>query len=198
MNMNFQKRLEIIPLQERAFIEGTIEYIGNEWIFFDETNEEAFELEELGDEVEVYINDQWKKGTLIDNTIIYIKNDIHYLQNGDRIRYNKKLTYSFKTLIEELNDQSYLNFVKTLNELSYSLFDCIYCHNYLVFLQKRDKKEGMNVMIFDNEEQICVVQHYFFRKGHELTDRFEFSKSDGKRLICSFLQSNSDGNTNEC
>lgn len=185
--MNIQKRLEIIPLQERSFIEGTIENIGDEWIFFDETNEEAFELEDLGQEIEIYINDHWEKGTLLDNTIVYITNDIHYLKNGDRIRYNKKLAYSFKTLIEELNDQSYLNFVNTLNNLTYSLYDCIYCHNFLLFLKEKEIKEGMNVIVFDNENQICVVQHYFFRKGEEVNDRFEFSQSNGKRVICSFL-----------
>lgn len=185
--MNFQKKLKIIPYQERSYIEGTIECIGEEWIFFDEINEEASELEELGSEFEVFINGHWERGTLIENTLLYIKNDFHYLKDGDQIRYQKKLVPSFKELIEELSDSCYMNFVKTLNSFSFSLYDCIYCHNFLPLLQKREKKEGMNVIIFDNEDQICVVQHYFYRKNQERTDRFEFSQSDSKRLVSTFL-----------
>lgn len=185
--MNIQNKLASIPLQERAYIEGTIEYIGEEWIFFDEINEEAFELEDLGTELEILKEDnRWYKGILIEKTLLYVENDFHYLKNGDHIRYKKKLTYSFKELIDELSEPSYLNFVKTLNSFSYSLFDCVYCHNFLSFLYCQENKEGMNVIVFDNQDQICVVQHYFSRKTEKCNDRFEFAQSNGKRLVCSF------------
>ncbi|WP_458414372.1 DUF2777 family protein [Schinkia sp. CFF1] len=188
--MNLHRKLAVIPFQERAYIEGTIERIGDDWIFFDEINHEAFELNDLGDEFEVQLNGIWKKGTLIEDTILLINHDFHYLTNGDYIRYKKNLTYSFKKLIEELSEESYLHFVKTLNSLSYSLYDCVFCNNFLSFLELREQKEGMNVIIFDNEEQICVVQHYFYRDGTNaktFKDRFEFAQNDGNRTVCTFL-----------
>ena len=186
--MSLQRKLAVIPFQERAFVEGTLEQIGDEWIFFDEINEEAFELGELTAELEVFLNGTWAKGILIDNTLLYIENDFHYFKDGDRIRYKKTLTHSFKQLIEELSEESYMSFVNTLNSLSYSLYDCVFCNNFLDLLQMRQGKEGMNVMIFDNEEQICVVQHYFSRHtNNKIEDRFEFALSDGKRVIGSYL-----------
>ncbi|HHW39131.1 MAG TPA: DUF2777 family protein [Bacillales bacterium] len=186
--MNLHRKLTVIPFQERAFVEGTLEQIGDEWIFIDESNEEAFELGELSVELEVFLRGTWAKGILIDNTLLYIENDLHYFKDGDRIRYIKKLTHSFKKLIEELSEESYMSFVKTLNSLSYSLYDCVFCNNFLDLLQMRQVKEGMNVIIFDNEEQICVVQHYFSRHcDNKIEDRFEFALSDGKRIIASYL-----------
>lgn len=186
--MNIHKKLDVIPFQERAFIEGTIECIGDDWIFFDEINEEAFELTQFSSELEILLNGNWVKGTLMEHEVLYIENDLHYLKNGDQLRFKKNLSYSFKQLIEELTEDSYLNFVKTLNSLSYSLYDCIYCNNFLSFLQTRQLKEGMNVILFDNEEQICVVQHFFHRHEDKIIqDRFEFSISDGKRVICTYL-----------
>lgn len=188
--MTIHKRLALIPKQDRAYIEGTLECIGEEWIFFDEMNEEAFDLEEIGSEFEILKEDnRWYRGILIENTLLYIENDFHYIKNGDRIRYKKKLSYSFKELIKELSESSYLNFVKTLNDFSYSLFDCVYCHNFLSFLYERDNKEGMNVIVFDNQDQICVVQHYFNRSKNtdDSRDRFEFAQSNGKRILCTSL-----------
>lgn len=186
--MSLHRKLAVIPFQERAFIEGTLEQIGDEWIFFDEINEEAFELGELTEELEVLLKGTWMKGVLIDKTLLYIDNDFHYFENGDRVRYKKNLTYSFKGLIEELSEESYLSFVNTLNSLSYSLYDCNFCNNFHDLLQMRQVKEGMNVMIFDNEEQICVVQHFFSRHYHKkVQDRFEFALSDGKRIISSYI-----------
>lgn len=187
--MNLHKKLSVIPVQERAYIGGTIECIGDEWIFIDEVNEVASDLSELGQDLEVQIDGNWVKGTLIENTLFYIENGYFYLSNGDKVRAKKNLTYAFKQLIDELSVESYLQFVNTLNSLSYSLYDCMYCHNFLSFLEKSKEKEGMNVMVFDNEVQICVVQHFFYR-GENITavqDRFEFALNDGKRVICSYL-----------
>ncbi len=181
--LNLERKLSVIPDQERAFIEGTITNIGNELLFVDDINEEAYDLEDLSIELEIHLNGRWKKGTIIDDTILYIDNNIHYLKDGDYVRFRKSLPYALEQLIEELSDEAYLQFVKTLNSLSYSLYDCIYCHNFLSFLESRFIKEGMNVMIFDNEEQLCVVQHFFDRRSENKQDRFEYTQSDGKRLV---------------
>ncbi|HHY72530.1 MAG TPA: DUF2777 family protein [Bacillus bacterium] len=193
--MSLYRKLAAIPFQERAYVEGTIELIGNDWIFFDEVNEEASELQDLGLELEVLINGNWEKGTLIENMLLYLENDFHYLTNGDSIRFKKKLGHSFKQLIEELSEETYLNFVKALNSFGFSLYDCVYCNNFLSFLQTRELKDGMNVVLFDNGDQICVVQHYFYR-GSDVTggvndfqDRFEFAQNDGKRMVCAYLSS---------
>ncbi|WP_102347402.1 DUF2777 family protein [Bacillus sp. Marseille-P3661] len=185
---SLHKKLTSIPEQERAYIEGTVEYIGDQWIFFDEINEEASELESLENKFQVYRNDSWKNGTLIDGTMVSLDNDFSYLVNGDKIRYRKRLSFSFQELLEELDENAFLNLVRTLNSMSYSLYDCIFCNNFLPLLHKRKEQTGMNVIVFENGDQICIVQHYFIRKNGEYTDRFEFSQSNGNRVVCSYIK----------
>ena len=60
--MNRQQRIRLYDFQERAYTEGTVEQINEQWIFFDEETEEAEMLDDyLQQEIEVFRLNRWKK-----------------------------------------------------------------------------------------------------------------------------------------
>ncbi|WP_312475544.1 DUF2777 domain-containing protein [Neobacillus sp.] len=181
--MNRQQRMRLYDIQKRAYTEGNVEQINNQWIFFDEETEEAAMLEDyLQQEIEIFRMNRWKKGVLCESGKIRIGTDAIMLRDHDIVRIRKHLIYSLERLLDGINDDAFFQFVTTLNSLNFSIFDCIYCYNHLSFLADQQRKDGVNFMVFDNQEQICNVQHHFFY-FEKVNDRFEFTLNTGKRLI---------------
>ncbi|MBL4952360.1 DUF2777 domain-containing protein [Neobacillus sp. YIM B02564] len=181
--MNRQHRMHLYDIQNRAYTEGTVEQINDQWIFFDEETEEAVMLEDfLQQEMEIYRLNRWKKGILYEAGKIRIGNEVMMLRDHDRVRIRKHLIYSLERLLEGINDDAFIQFVTTLNSLNFSIFDCIYCYNHLSFLSDENRKDGVNFMVFDNQNEICNVQHHFCYY-EKINDRFEFTINTGKRLI---------------
>lgn len=181
--MNRQHRMKLYDLQQRAYTEGTVEQINDQWIFFDEETEEASMLDEfLQQEVEIFRLNRWRKGVLQELGKISIGKERIMLRDHDQVRIRKHLIYSLERLMEGINDDAFFQFVTTLNSLNFSIYDCIYCYNHLTFLGDEERKDGVNFMVFDNQEQICSVQHHFFY-FEKVNDRFEFTLNTGKRLI---------------
>lgn len=187
--MNRQQRLKLIEFQNRAFLEGTIEYINDQWIFFEKETDEASLLEEfLHQEIEVYRYSRWKRGVLFEGGKISSMDEVLILKDHDVIRIRKNLIYSLERLLEEISDDAFYQFITHLNSLRFSIYDCIYCYNHLTFLSNEERKEGVNFIIFDNLDDICSIQHHFryYEKRH---DRFEFTLNNGKRTIIEKLSS---------
>lgn len=187
--MNRQQRSKLIEFQTRAFIEGTVEYINEQWVFFENETEEASLLEEyLHQEIEVFRHSRFRKGVLFEDGKIGFTDEILVLKNNDTIRIRKNLIYSLERLLEEISDDAFYQFVTHLNSLKFSVYDCIYCYNHLTFLNKEVRKEGVNFIIFDNQDDICSIQHHFcyYEKKN---DRFEFTLNNGKRTIIEKLTS---------
>ncbi|CAH2713520.1 hypothetical protein BACCIP111895_00656 [Neobacillus rhizosphaerae] len=181
--MNRQQRMSLYDIQKRAYTEGIVEQINNQWIFFDEETEEAAMLEDyLQQEIEIFRMNRWKKGVLCESGKIRIGTDAIMLRDHDIVRIRKHLIYSLERLLDGINDDAFFQFITTLNSLNFSIFDCIYCYNHLSFLADQQRKDGVNFMVFDNQEQICNVQHHFFY-FEKVNDRFEFTLNTGKRLI---------------
>lgn len=181
--MNRQQRIKLFEHQSRAYTEGTVEMINEQWIFFDEETEEAVLLDEyLHQEIEVFRFNRWKKGILFEAGKICLTDEIDFLRNNDLVRIRKHLIYSLERLLEGMNDEAFIQFVTTLNSLQFSIYDCLYCYNHLSFLTDENKKNGVNFMVFDNQEQICNVQHHFCYY-EKTNDRFEFTLNTGKRLV---------------
>ena len=181
--MNRQQRLKLYDIQARSYNEGTVETINDQWIFFDEETEEASLLDDfLQQEVEIFRLNRWRKGILFDSGKIIINKEVIMLRDHDLLRIRKHLIYSLERLLEGINDDAFFQFVTTLNSLNFSIFDCIYCYNHLSFLSDEHRKDGVNFMVFDNQEEICNVQHHFFY-FEKVNDRFEFTLNTGKRLI---------------
>lgn len=187
--MRRQQREKLIEFQNRAFFEGTIEYINEQWVFFESESEEASLLEEyLHQELEVYRHGRWRKGFLCEDGKMTAASENIHLKNNDTIRIRKNLIYSLERLLEEISDDAFYQFITHLNSLRFSIYDCIYCYNHLTFLNKEERKEGVNFFIFDNQEDICSIQHHFWYY-EKRNDRFEFTINNGKRTIIEKLTS---------
>jgi hypothetical protein len=181
--MNRQQRLKLYNTQVRAYTEGAIEQINDQWIFFDAETEEATLMEDfLQQEVEVFRLNRWKRGVLIESGKMAIGKEILLLRDQDLVRVRKHIIYSLERLLDAINDDAFFQFVTTLNSLDFSIYDCLYCYNHLTFLTDDTRKDGVNFMVFDNQSQICNVQHHFCYY-EKTNDRFEFTLNTGKRLI---------------
>ncbi|RLQ97236.1 DUF2777 domain-containing protein [Falsibacillus albus] len=181
--MNHQDRNQFLEKQTRAFTAGTAEMIDNQWVFFDEETDEASMLEYYIDhEIEVFRFNQWEKGKLRDNGKIKLPYGTVSLDHAAAIRIRKNLVFSLEMLLDDLNDDAFVQFITSLNSAHFSIYDCIYCHNHLSFLSKEGRREGVNFLMFDNSENICSVQHHF-RYSQKDQDRFELTLNTGKRFI---------------
>jgi hypothetical protein len=181
--MNRQQRLKLYNTQVRAYTEGAIEQINDQWIFFDAETEEATLMEDfLQQEVEIFRLNRWKRGVLIESGKMAIGKEILLLRDQDLVRVRKHIIYSLERLLDAINDDAFFQFVTTLNSLDFSIYDCLYCYNHLTFLTDDTRKDGVNFMVFDNQSQICNVQHHFCYY-EKTNDRFEFTLNTGKRLI---------------
>lgn len=187
--MNRQQRTKLIEYQSRAFTVGTVEFINDQWVFFDKETEEAALLDEfLHQEIEVYRMKRWKKGVLFEEGRISSPDEVLILKDQDTIRIRKLLVFSLEKLLDEINDDAFFQFITTLNSMRFSIYDCIYCYNQLNFLSTSERKSGVNFIVFDNQEQICNIQHHFsyFEKTN---DRFEFTLNSGKRMVIEKISS---------
>jgi Protein of unknown function (DUF2777) len=181
--MRQQQRIKLLKQQQRAFTEGTVENINFQWIFFDDETDEASSIDDyMRNEVEVYRAGRWRPGLILEEGAIQLPHEVTYLKQNEQIRIRKKLLYSFENLLEKLTDDSFFQFVTTLNSLNFSTYDCIYSYNQLTFLDEATQRSGVNFFNFDNHSQICAVQHHF-SYGQNKNDRFEFTMNTGKRII---------------
>lgn len=181
--MNRQQRLKLYDIQKRSYTEGTVEQINGQWIFFDGETEEAVLMEDwVQQSIEIFRLNRWKKGKLIEAGKMAIGKATILLNDHDIVRVRKTLIYSLEKLLEAINDDAFVQFITTLNSLDFSIYDCLYCYNQLAFVTDDIRKDGVNFMVFDNQMQICNVQHHFCYYEN-LSDRFEFTLNTGKRLI---------------
>lgn len=177
------QRLQLIEQQSRAFSEGYIENINNQWVFFDHDTDEATMLDHyVGQEIEIFHHHKWIKGILEADGNFLHKNDTIFLLDKMKLRMRKQIIFSLEMLLDELTDEVFLQFIKTLNSLQFSIYDCLLSHNHLAFLDGATEKQGVNMLIFDNGDSVLSVHHHFIYE-HEKKDRFEFTMSTGKRLI---------------
>lgn len=181
--MNQQQRTELIKHQSRAFTNGSVEYINDQWVFFNDENDEAYPLEDFSNkEIEIFRGTRWRRGLLAANGTVVLKKETIFLHHEEKVRIKKQLFYSFERLLEELNDDSFFQFIMTLNSLSFSIYDCIYGYNQLTFLNDKKNCSGVNFFTFDNNQCVCSVQHHFVYSTKE-HDRFEFTQNTGKRIV---------------
>ncbi|WP_141433168.1 DUF2777 domain-containing protein [Bacillus sp. 03113] len=181
--MNKHQRTKLIENQNRAFTVGSIEFINNEWVFYnDETEESSLLSQFLFQEIEVQRYKRWKKGVLYENGKLQLSDEVIFLKENDMIKVRKHLIFSLERLLEELNDDAFYQFITSLNSMKFSIYDCLYCYNHLAFTNDAKQKIGVNFMVFDNEESICNVQHHFCYYEKQ-NDRFEFTLNTGRRIV---------------
>lgn len=180
-----EKKAKLLNLQSRSFIEGTVESINDQWVFFNNETEEASLLDDyLHTEIEVFHKHHWKKGLLLEDGKMKFSTRYTYcLQNNDEIRIRKELSFSFDCLLKELTDDVFIQFVTTLNSLQFSIYDCIHCFNQLMLVNESPETNGVNFLFFDNDALVCSVQHHFSYGAERIVDRFEFTLNTGKRML---------------
>jgi hypothetical protein len=185
--VNSTIKLNLIQNQKRAFVTGTVEYVNNEWLFYDLDSDDVHPVKASEEKLEVFCNQSWCTGLYKGHGKITTDFDDYELQHGDLIRLRRQLPFAFEQMVNELSDGTCLQFVKMLNELGFSIFDCIYNYNQLLFYEKKARRKGVSFYHFDNEDCICALQHHFER-GIKSFNRFEFTTSLGKRAIFSDYQ----------
>ncbi|MFX3622464.1 MAG: DUF2777 family protein [Ectobacillus sp.] len=179
-------RYHIMRNQPRAHTVGNVEYINEEWVFFDEESEEAFLLSEVAeDNFEIFYNNLWLPARFYENDMLKIENEIYAIQNGEKIRVRKKLQYVYEEWIKELSDPSFSTLTTALAELEYSLYDSIYCHNFLFFQVTKPPRQGVNFLIYDNGDIISSLHHHYIRGCSMTKDTFIFTRADGRSLTVS-------------
>lgn len=172
----------ILKSQPRSYMEGTIFFMNNEWIFFDNEDDEAYLLDELTNNTfEIFISNTWVTATIINHNEIIINHSKYLLIDGMKLKIPKSLQLAYQNFLDELSDQSFQKFTTTLDELEYSLFDCMICHHYLSFMNELPSI-GVNFFLFDNADMICSIHHHFIRNEGIIHDRFEFTRADGIRI----------------
>ncbi|QNG59645.1 DUF2777 family protein [Metabacillus idriensis] len=179
-----KERHHLLERQERAHVTGMIE-IGedNEILFYDDINEDVSLLQlHQNERIEILLHGSWYDGTYLTEGQILIPMGSHQLKTEDTLRIKKKVPYALEYMLKELSDDSFLAFTAKLNSFSFSIYDCIYCYNQMVFQEEADDKIGVSFFQFDNEEAICGLQHHFSR-GSKQEDRFEFTTCTGKRAL---------------
>ena len=181
-------RSNILNSQERAFSEGTVLFEDDSWLFFEINADEETDLEfYLNHEVKLFRDNDWMTGILLEDGIIVTPYERVRIENGDLVQIKKHIMYSLENLLDEISDDAFHQFITTLNNLHYSIYDSIFCHNHLVFLENQKIKQGVNFITFDNGIEVCAVQHHFtyYKKKR---DRFEFTLSTGKRIVIENLR----------
>jgi hypothetical protein len=182
-NMNNLYRTKLLQKQNRSYITGKLEMVDDLWLFIDDEFDEETDLEFYsGQEVEVNRNGEWHRGILQANGKVFTKYLTLSLEEQESIRIKKNLIFALEMLMDELNDDAFIQFISSLNSIDFSIYDCIFCHNHLSFLENRKIRQGVNFMTFDNGESVCAVQHHFTYYTKQ-RDRFEFTLSNGKRIM---------------
>lgn len=178
-------REQLLKSQPRSYLEGTITKMNDEWIFFDDEDDEAYLLHELAkEEIELYISHTWLQGALVADNMVLLDNQLQPLQESQLVRIHKPLQVSYEDLLHELCDEAFFKFVKTLTDLDYSIYDCMLCHNFLSFQVKNSPGTGVNFLLFDNDDIVCSIHHFFVRNEDITYDRFEFVRADGLKVEC--------------
>lgn len=180
------KRTDLLLNQKRSYLIGLIEVTNEQYVIYDDMNDELHLLEEIRDyDFEILSPHGWKPGKWMGLGKVKTELGLFSLNSGETIRIRKRLPVALDEMLKELRDETFNQFIKHLNSLSFSPYDCVYSYNQHLFFENKVHKKGVSFFQFDNEDCICAVQHHFERGVHS-SDRIEFTTSlDDRSLIMS-------------
>ncbi|WP_438421577.1 DUF2777 family protein [Bacillus siamensis] len=98
------------------------------------------------------------------------------LFGGEEIRYEKAVKRPLLTLLDSLDDETFLLFLSHLHGFGLSVYDCVFSYNQTLF-----SGEGVSFYHFSADDAQCALQHHRGSPGKH--DRFEWTASDGRRSI---------------
>lgn len=185
--MSPYKRTDLLLNQKRSYLIGLIEVTNDQYVIYDDMNDELHLLEEIQDYyLEILSPHGWKPGKWLGLGKVKTELGMFSLNCGDTVRIRKMLPIALDEMLKELRDETFVRFIKQLNTLSFSPFDCVYSYNQLLFFETKVYKKGVSFYHFDNEDCICAIQHHFERGVHS-SDRIEFTTSLGERSLISSM-----------
>ncbi|WP_307893856.1 DUF2777 domain-containing protein [Bacillus swezeyi] len=130
----------------------------------------------------ISIDGEWLKAELFDRFAIIERSETVKLSGGEPIRYLKIVKQAFLAFLNDLEDGQFYSFLDQLNDLGFSVFDCVYAYNSLCFSAEKKDAEGVSFYQFSNDVKHCALQHHYERKD-ERKDRFEWTTSNGERIV---------------
>ncbi|MGL4819419.1 MAG: DUF2777 family protein [Bacilli bacterium] len=177
-------RSTLLQEQARNRSYGTIDCIGGEWVFFENTSDEAFMLESLiASSPEVYKHGHWLPIQQLEHSFFRSSAVDYMLMEGDELRIERPMLPNVERLLRQLSDETFYSFLQFINTYGFSIYDCIYCHHYGAFMSS-----GVNFLILDNTETIASVHHSFSPGDTGLDHTFELFASDGMRRSVDYTE----------
>lgn len=83
-------RNQLLEQQIRSYQQGVVEYIRQEWIFFDDESDEAINLDLFEQkEVQLYRQQQWIHGILTGDGAVQTESKLIMLHDSDQLRIKK-------------------------------------------------------------------------------------------------------------
>ncbi|WP_050770916.1 DUF2777 family protein [Bacillus coahuilensis] len=94
--MNSPERFALLNRQDRAFITGTVEKLNDQWVFFDDENDEATMLEFFDDyQLEVMNHNKWRVAEILSDHELAVEGVALPLLDGMELRLQKKANTFF-------------------------------------------------------------------------------------------------------
>ncbi|MEC1605892.1 DUF2777 domain-containing protein [Bacillus halotolerans] len=123
---------------------------------------------------------KWEQADFQDKMVLICCGEDISLSGGECIRYEKSVKRPLMTLLDSLDDETFLAFLQHLHSFGLSVFDCVFSYNKEVF-SNISEEQGVSFYHFSNDTAQCALQHHYSRGT--AGDRFEWTASDGKRSI---------------
>ena len=176
-------RKKFIREQRGAYRAATVEKIDTNRLIFDtETNEALPFSEETFQACDIQIqcpNQEWKSVQYYNFDYLRMNEKLIPIEDVMHIRMETALPFAYNAWLEQLSRHSLLKFTQLINDLNYSLFDCIFCHNATLF-QNSDCGESINFIFLDNSYIPCSVHHRHTQTFTTKEESFHFTLADGK------------------
>ncbi len=113
------QRNHILYNQPRAHTVGNVEYINNEWVFFDDENDEDFLLARYCRRwFEILYNNNWLPARFYEQDVLQIANEQHPFPKRRNDTNSKKLLLSYNEWLEELPDYVFTLLTESLQSTS--------------------------------------------------------------------------------
>lgn len=162
---------------------GCICHMDGNWLFFEEDSDEGLIVDSMDlSDMQVLLDDTWVPAVWLSEGIVKTSAIELMLTESHSLKIRRRLPFAFEQLLKSFDDDTLIKFANELNNLGFSFYDCIYSYNHLLFESRKLKTACTSFYQFDNEESICGVQHHRM-PAREVSDRYEFTTSLGKRSI---------------
>ncbi|MGL4523496.1 MAG: DUF2777 family protein [Bacilli bacterium] len=173
-------RTQLIHKQRGSVCEGTVDKIGGEWVFFENTTDEASMLQSiLSYSPHIQKHDYWLPLEQFQAPFFTYKNLDYSLEPGDAVRFYRPLSHTLVALLAHLSDVVFIGLLTFLNENDYSIFDCIYCHYFGGYFHHSRISDGVNFLIFDNTTILASLHHTFTYTEKSESHHFQLLSANG-------------------